>query len=97
MNEILTPLQVIITATAGWLNRYQADVIDYLIEQNRVLLELNGSRCPRLSDDQRRRLAVKAKAVGRKALFGIPTLFLPDTILGWHRKLVALKHDFFAR
>ena len=97
MNGILTPLQVIITATAGWLNRYQANVIDYLIEQNRVLLELHGSKCPRLNDDQRRRLAVKAKAVGRKALFGIPTLFLPDTILGWHRKLVALKHDFSAR
>ena len=97
MNGILTPLQVIITATAGWLNRYQADVIDYLIEQNRVLLELHGSKCPRLNDDQRRRLAVKAKAVGRKALFGIPTLFLPETILGWHRKLVAMKHDFSAR
>ena len=97
MNEILTPLQVIITATAGWLNRYQADVIDYLIEQNRVLLELHGSTCPRLSDDQRRRLAVRAKTVGRKALFGIPTLFLPDTILGWHRKLVARKSDFSAR
>ncbi len=97
MNGILTPLQVFITATAGWLNRYQANVIDYLIEQNRVLLELHGSKCPRLNDDQRRRLAVKAKAVGRKGLFEIPTLFLPDTILGWHRKLVAWKHDFSAR
>ncbi len=90
MNGILTPLQVFITATAGWLNRYQANVIDYLIEQNQVLLELHGSKCPRLNDDQRRRLAVKAKAVGRKGLFEIPTLFLPDTILGWHRKLVAI-------
>ena len=54
MNGILTPLHVLITATAGWLNRYQASVIDYLIEQNRVLLELHGSRCPRLTDDQRR-------------------------------------------
>ena len=43
MKGILTPLHLIITATAGWLNRYQANVIDYLIEQNRVLLELHGS------------------------------------------------------
>ncbi len=97
MNEILTPLQVIITATAGWLNQRQADVIDYLIEQNRVLLELHGGKCPRLTDGQRRRLAVKAKAVGRKGLFGIPTLFLPDTLLGWHRKLIAMKHDYSNR
>ncbi len=94
MNEILTPLQLIITATAGWLNQQQAAVIDYLIEQNRVLLESHGGKCPRLTDDQRRRLAVKAKAVGRK---GVPTLFLPDTLLGWHRKLIAMKHDYSNR
>ena len=75
MNRILTPLQLIITATAGWLNRYQANVVDYLIEQNQVLLEFHGSQCPRLHDAQWRRLAVRAKAVGRKGLFGIPTLF----------------------
>ena len=53
MNEIMTPLYLIIAATAGWLNRRQADIIYYLIEQNRVLLELHGGRCPRLNDDQR--------------------------------------------
>ena len=97
MNRILTPLHLLIAATAGWLNRQQTDVIDFLIEQNRVLLELHDGKCPRLSDDQRRRLAIKGKAVGRKGLFEIPTLFRPDTILGWHRKLVALKHDYSSR
>ena len=97
MNEILTPLQLIIVATSAWLNRQQDDVIDFLIEQNRVLLELHDGKCPRLSDDQRRRLAVKGKAVGRKGLFEIPTVFRPDTILGWHRKLIAIKHDFSSR
>ena len=62
-----------------------------------MLLEFHGLRAPRLNDDQRRRLAVKAKAVGRKGLFGIPTLFRPDTILGWHRKLIAIKHDYSDR
>ena len=62
-----------------------------------MLLELHGSKAPRLNDDQRRRLAMKAKAVGRKGLFELRTVFLPDTILGWHRKLVAIKHDYSGR
>ena len=68
-----------------------------MIEQNRVLLELHEGKCPRLSDDQRRRLAIRGKAVGRKGLFEIPTLFRPDTVLGWHRKLIAIKHDYSSR
>ena len=46
-----------------------------------------------LDDDQRRLLAVKAHAIGRKALFEITTVFTPDTILRWHRELVAKKFD----
>jgi putative transposase len=46
-----------------------------------------------LDDDQRRRLAVKAKVLGRKVLEEIGTLFTPDTILRWHRLLVAQKWD----
>ena len=97
MNEIITPLQFFITLASAWLNRQQVDLIDYLIEQNRVLLELLGDKKPRLTNEMRRRLAVKAKAVGRKGLFEIPTIFRPDTLLGWHRRLVALKHDCSAR
>ena len=97
MNRILTPLHLLIAATAGWLNRQQDDVIDFLIEQNRVLIEVLDGKCPRLSDNQRRRLAVRRKAVGRKGLLEIPTLFRQETILGWHRKLVALKHDYSSR
>ncbi len=96
MNTIITPLQLLITA-AGWLNRQQAEVISYLIEQNKVLLELAGDKQPKLTNDQRRRLAVKAKAIGRKGLFELPTIFQPDTLLGWHRKLVAKKNDYSKR
>ena len=46
-----------------------------------------------LYDSQRRRLAILAKRVGRKALSGITCAFSPDTILMWHRKLVANKYD----
>jgi hypothetical protein len=68
-----------------------------LITENRVLKETHGSKRIVLSDDQRRRLAVKGKVLGRKRLEEIGTLFTPDTILRWHRLLVAQKWDYSAR
>jgi hypothetical protein len=57
-------LQLLLLGLAGWVNRYQQAVIDYLQEENRVLrAQLRGKRL-RLSDNERRRLAVKAKALG---------------------------------
>ena len=50
-----------------------------------------------LNDDQRRRLAVKGKILGRKMLEEVGTLFTPDTILRWHRRLVAQKWDYTDR
>ena len=47
----------------------------------------------RLSDEQRRRLAVKAKKLGRKVLSEVASLVTPDTLLAWHRKLIARKYD----
>ena len=43
--------------------------------------------------NQRRRLAVRAKALGRKALAEIATIVRPETLLAWHRKLIAQKYD----
>ena len=52
-------VQFLLLVLAGWVNRQQQDVIDYLQEENRVLRAgLRGKRL-RLSDDERRRLAVK--------------------------------------
>src|SRR5207302_4679784 len=53
---------------AGWMNRHQQAVIEYLMEENRVLREQIGRRRMRFDDDQRRRLAAKAKRLGRKLL-----------------------------
>ncbi len=50
-----------------------------------------------LNDDQRRRLAVKGKILGRKRLYEVGTLFTPDTILRWHRLLIAKKWDYTDR
>jgi putative transposase len=47
----------------------------------------------RYTDDQRRRLAEKAKTLGRKALENVTTLERPETLLAWHRKLIAQKYD----
>ena len=74
-------LQFLILTVASWLNRHQVAVVDYLIEENRVLRDqLNGRRL-RLTDAQRRRLAVKGKVIGRKALREIANIVTPDTIL----------------
>jgi len=78
---------------AGWLNQKQQHVIGYLVEENRVLREQIGCRRLRFNDDQRRRLAAKAKKLGRKILAQVATIVTPQTLLAWHRKLIAQKYD----
>jgi len=91
MNSLV--FQLCVSAVAGWINRGQQQVIEYLLEENRVLREQLGGRRLRLTDAQRRRLAVCAKALGRKALTGIACIVTPDTLLRWYRNLVARKYD----
>jgi hypothetical protein len=71
----------------------QQHVIDYLVEENRVLREQLASRRVRFTDGQRRRLAAKAKGLGRKILDQVATIVTPATLLRWHRKLIAQKYD----
>ena len=70
MLKPLDPFRFLLIAVAGWMNQHQLHVIDYLRQENRVLREQLGGRRLRLSDDQRRRLAVKAKLLGRRLLTG---------------------------
>ena len=65
---IPTAWKFILIALAGWINRQQEDVIEYLREENRVLREHLGSGRLRFTDSQRRRLAAKAKILGRRGL-----------------------------
>ncbi len=91
MLGILQPFHLLVIALAAWLSRHQQTVIDYLIEENPVLKEqLQGQRL-RFTDEQRIRLAVKAKVLGRRVLDEPETLVTPDTLLVWHRKLIAQK------
>ena len=96
MPKSISPLHFLLFTFAGWTNRHQQSVIEYLLEENRVLREQLGGRRLRLSDDQRRRLAVKGKLLGRKILAQVAAIVTPDTILAWHRRLIAKKWDFSA-
>ena len=97
MKFILQPWQLILVILASWVNRQQQEVIEYLRTENAVLKEKFGKKRILLTDDQRRRLAVKGKLLGRKQLEQVGTLFTPDTILRWHRQLVANKWDYSDR
>ena len=86
-------LQFLMLIFAGWVNRSQQNVIEYLEEENRVLREQLGGKHLLFTDRQRRRLAAKAKAIGRKGLFEFSTLVTPDTLLRWYRRLISRKYD----
>ena len=49
-----SPLRLLLVTLAGWVNRHQQEVIEYLVEENRVLREQLKGRRVRLTDDQRR-------------------------------------------
>ena len=87
------PFHLVLSAPTHWANREQAAIIDYLREENRVLRDRLGPRRLRFTDAERRRLAAKAKLVCRRVLREIGSLVTPDTLLRWHRQLVARKYD----
>ena len=69
----------------------------YLLEENKVLKARLRGRKLRLTDDERRRLAVKGKALGRKLLAEVAGIVTPETLLAWHRRLIARKCDYSER
>ena len=85
-------LQFLVLTVAGWVNRHQEDVIDYLREENRILREQRGpdrfgSRRPAPSTRGAR------QALGRRTLMQVAGIVTPDTILRWYRRLIAQKYD----
>ena len=83
------PWMMLVAMMAGWINRQQQDAQAYLKEENKILrhelLKATGKKRIILNDKQRRRLAILAKRVGRKALFDISGIFSPDTLLIWQK------------
>ena len=94
MSASTTLLQFLLMLVAGWLQRQQAATIDYLMAENRMLRARLGGRRIIFTDAERRQLAEKARALGRETLRKLGTIVTPETLLRWHRELVARKWDF---
>jgi Homeodomain-like domain len=65
---------------------------EYLVTENRILRDQLKGRV-RLSDGERKALAEIGQKLGKKALAEVAKIVKPDTILAWHRTLVAQKFD----
>jgi putative transposase len=65
---------------------------EYLVTENRILRNQLKGRV-RLNDGERKALAEIGQKLGKQALQEVAKIVKPDTILGWHRKLVAQKFD----
>jgi putative transposase len=85
---------MLLLVLTGWLECREQEALAYLIEENRLLRRQLGGRRLHLTDDDRRRLAARAYRVGRRALREIATIVTPDTLLRWHRQLIARKWTY---
>jgi hypothetical protein len=92
-SSILDPFRFVLISIAGWMNQHQLQIIDYLRDENRVLREQLGGRRVRCNDNQGRRLAARVKGLDRSMLAEVATLVTPETLLVWHRKLIAQNYD----
>ena len=84
MTNAIQPSHLLVIALAGWLNRQQQAIIDYLIEENRVLKDQFEGQRLCFTDEQRIRLAVLAKVLGYRFLNEIETLPAFLSITHWH-------------
>src|SRR4029453_15159168 len=91
------PVQLLVASFLGWLQHEQHEIILYLREENRVLKAQLPHRRLRLTDNDRRRLAALGERLGRRVLAQVATIVTPDTILRWHRHLIARKGTFSKR
>ena len=89
MSFLLQPWHMLLAVLCGMVNQRQQQIIQFQNAQIEALLKKFGRKRLLLNDDQRRLLTVKAHAIGRKALLELNTILTPDTVLRWHRKLVA--------
>jgi len=97
MGSVTPLLTFLLMVVSGWVHRQHLIVIEFLQAENRLLNErLRGKRI-RFTDAERALLARKAKAVGRKALLELETIVSPDTLMRWHRRLIAEKWNFAHR
>jgi hypothetical protein len=75
------------------MNQRQQHAIDYLREENRYSASNSAADDFVSPTTHRRRLAAKAKGLGRRALTEVATIVTSETLLAWHRKPIARKYD----
>lgn len=88
----MNALKPLLISLAGWLNRNQQLVLEYLQEEVKARKEQLGKK-PGSTDDQRRRLAAKAQKLWRDRLRRFASIVSPKTLMEWHRRLIARKYD----
>jgi transposase InsO family protein len=88
-----SPGQLLMLMLAGWINRHQQAVIAYQKEEIKVLREMLGGKRLRFTDEQRRRLALKARALSACTLKDLGPLVTPDTLCRWFREYAGSKYD----
>jgi putative transposase len=89
-------VRLFVMAVAGWWADQRQASVAHLVEENRILRAPLRDRI-RLTDDDRRRLAVHGRRLGRRQLRQVATIVTPDTILRWHRQLIARKWTYRTR
>lgn len=81
MNVVLQPWQLLFAVLSGWVHRRQQQIIEFQNSQIISLMQSQGKKRIRLTDDQRRLLAVKGKVLGRKTLRELTTVVTPGDCL----------------
>ena len=74
MNVVLQPWQLLFAILSGWIHHRQQQIIEFQSDQLISLMKSQGKKRILLTDDQRRLLAVKGKALGRKTLRELTTV-----------------------
>jgi putative transposase len=92
MNVLLKPWHLLLLVTTAALQRQNELALEVALDELRMYKKRHGRI--RLTDDERRVLAVKGKALDRRLLEKVAVIVTPDTILRWHRQLVAKKWDY---
>jgi len=80
--------KTLLASITGTVNQELLLRNEYLVTENRILRDQLKGRLP-LSDGERKALAEIGQQLGKQALAAVATIVKPDTILGWHRRLVA--------
>lgn len=65
---------------------------EYLVPENRILRNQIPGRM-RLTDGERTTLAALGKRLEKQALAAVMSVVKPETLLAWHRRLIAKKFD----